>query len=93
MNSSNFLGVTIGLLAIMTASLVMTTVNTTPQGNTSDPGQGIIVPNDTGRDIPVVVDHITRAQASLQNGDIEGANNHLELAKQSLQMWKVPPRP
>jgi hypothetical protein len=33
----------------------------------------------------VIIEHINQAQAALQNGDIEGANNHLELAKQSLQ--------
>lgn len=42
------MGVVIGLFAIMVAPLVMTTANATPQGNTSDPGQGIIINNDTG---------------------------------------------
>ena len=68
------IGVVIGLLAIVTVPPIMTTaVNATIQ-----PGQAYIIFDDA-------TEHINQAQAALQNGDIEGANNHLELAKQSLQ--------
>jgi hypothetical protein len=30
------------------------------------------------------IEHINQAQTALHNGDTEGANNHLELAKKSL---------
>lgn len=84
MKSEIYLGIATGFLAVLVISLVTSLSFASPQGNNSDPGQGIIVPNYSGPDIPVVFDHITRAQESLQNGDTEGANNHLELAKQSL---------
>lgn len=35
------------------------------------------------------IEHINQAQAALQNGDIEGAQRHLDLAKESLG---CPPR-
>ena len=77
MKGKIYLGISVGLLAVMAIPLVMTEVNASGS---------IIAPNYTGQDIEQqAVEHINQAQAALQNGDIEGANNHLELAKQSLQ--------
>lgn len=35
------------------------------------------------------IDHINQAQSALQNGDTEGANGHLDLAKQELGCNKI----
>jgi len=92
MNYVLFVGVVIGLLAIVTVPPVMTAaVNASIQGNSSDsssngtndpsviqPGQAYVIFDQATR-------HINKAQSALQNGDTESANNHLELAKQSLQ--------
>jgi hypothetical protein len=39
-----------------------------------------------------VIDHINQAQSALQNGDTEGANGHLDLAKQALGCNPLDPR-
>ncbi|MGH9986546.1 MAG: hypothetical protein ACRD8W_21600 [Nitrososphaeraceae archaeon] len=77
MNNSLLMGIVIGLLAIVTVPLVMTTANASilPRGSS---GHFPVNPNST-------IVHINEAQSALQNGDTESANNHLELAKQSLQ--------
>lgn len=73
------MGVVIGLLTIMTVPSVMpAAVNAS------------IVPSYHSGDSKfvnggIVINHINEAQEALQNGDTETANNHLELAKQSLQ--------
>jgi hypothetical protein len=38
------------------------------------------------------IDHINQAQSALQNGDTEGANGHLDLAKQALGCNPLDPR-
>lgn len=78
MNYVLFVGVVIGLLAIVAVPPVMTAaVNASilPSGSS---GHFPVNPNST-------IVHINEAQSALQNGDTESANNHLELAKQSLQ--------
>ena len=48
---------------------------TIQKNNTSDPN------------LPIVYDHIIKAQSSLQNGDIKSAQNHLDLAKQGMERY------
>jgi hypothetical protein len=79
MSKSIFLGLTIGLLVVMAIPSVMTDINASYQNNDSDSSSNGT--NDSGG----AIEHINQAQTALQNGDTEGANNHLELAKQSLQ--------
>lgn len=79
MNNTIFVGVVIGLFAIMVAPLVMTEVNASIVGHVYNTNPTKFVnPN-------IVIGHINEAQSAMQNGDTEAANNHLELAKQSLQ--------
>ncbi|MGH9987163.1 MAG: hypothetical protein ACRD8W_24720 [Nitrososphaeraceae archaeon] len=91
MNKSIFLGLAaIGLLAVMITSSVMTAANASIENNTSDPNSngtndpGVIEPGQAYIIFDQATRHINEAQAAMQNGDTEGANNHLELAKQSL---------
>lgn len=75
MYKSMFMVLTIGLLAVV--MVAVPSVTTGSYASTS--GWNWVDTVNTG------VEHINQAQAALQNGDIEGANKHLELAKQSLQ--------
>lgn len=74
MNNSVLVVLTIGLLSMMTAPFFVTAVNASPD----------VGPVQIGPYTDQAVEHINQAQAALQNGDTQGANNHLELAKQSL---------
>lgn len=38
------------------------------------------------------IDHINKAQSAIKNGDTEGAQKHLDLAKQSLGCSPIDPR-
>jgi hypothetical protein len=49
---------------------------------------GTPVPN-TSNSNQQAIDHINQAQSALQNGDTEGANGHLDLAKQALDCNKI----
>lgn len=74
MNDTLFVGLVIGLLSVMAAiPFVLIEANASPNG-----------PVQIGPYYEAV-GHINQAQSALQNGDTEGANNHLELAKQGLQ--------
>ncbi len=48
MKNLNFLGLFVGLLTVLVIPLVTSVSFASPQNNSSDPGQGIIVPNGTG---------------------------------------------
>ena len=90
MNNTTFVVLTIGLLSILTSPLVMTEANASTQGNSSNPGQ---VEPGPAYIIFDAVNHINKGQEALQNGDTEGANNHLELAKESLKHFHFGPGP
>lgn len=71
------------LIFVMTAVALL--VSTSPQmisaqpiemGSTSGPNASS--PNQEG------IDHINQAQSALQNGDTEGAQMHMDLAKKAL---------
>jgi hypothetical protein len=51
-------------------------------------------PNSSGASNPnqEAADHINEAQSALQNGDTEGAQRHLDLAKQALGCNPLDPR-
>ena len=81
MYKSIFLGLTIGLLAVIAVLSQTMVSNASIENNSSDFNQG-----GTIMVWPLyAVDHINHAQTALQNGDTENANHHLELAKQHLQ--------
>lgn len=85
MNDTTFVVLTIGLLSILTVPSVMTEANASLQNN--DTG-----PSNFGPCLGCVgaIEHINNAQSALQNGDIEGANNHLELAKDDIDIYVTP---
>ncbi|MGH9988482.1 MAG: hypothetical protein ACRD8W_31490, partial [Nitrososphaeraceae archaeon] len=66
--------------------------NNSSGSNESSPGravpdeQGFIGSGDPNH-FNAGLEHINQAQSALQNGDTEGAINHLELAKQSFQTY------
>ncbi len=92
MSKSIFIGIAIGLLAVIVTPSVMIAANASiEQNSTSADSSGI--PNGSSSHFPIPPDtieaalgHINNAQTALQNGDTEGANNHLDLAKQSLEV-------
>ncbi|MGH9988076.1 MAG: hypothetical protein ACRD8W_29410 [Nitrososphaeraceae archaeon] len=71
-----FMGLVVGLLPVTMNVLSAVTISY------ASPENG---PVQIGPYYKQAVEHINSAQEALQNGDTEGANNHLELAKQSLQ--------
>ncbi|MGH9986545.1 MAG: hypothetical protein ACRD8W_21595 [Nitrososphaeraceae archaeon] len=71
MKNKIFFVLVVGFSAVLVIPLITNVSFASPQGNSFDPSGAI--------------GHINEAQAALQNGDTEGANNHLELAKQSLE--------
>ncbi len=78
MNKSIFAGLVaaIGLLAAtMIISSIVTISHASPENG----------PVQIGPYYKQAIEHINQAHAALQNGDTESANNHLGLAKQSLQ--------
>jgi hypothetical protein len=75
-------GTTIALLVSTSSQMQM--VSASVEGgatgsNTSNPNQE-------------AADHINEAQSALQNGDTEGAQRHLDLAKQALGCNPLDPR-
>ncbi|MGH9988075.1 MAG: hypothetical protein ACRD8W_29405 [Nitrososphaeraceae archaeon] len=103
MSESVFIGVTVGLLAIIVtlSHTIMVSDATIEQNSTSANLSGFILPSGQSShflippdDVNAALKHINNAQTALQNGDTEGANNHLELAKQSINPnWEKNERP
>jgi len=105
MSKSSFVGVAIGLLAAaMIISSIIPVSYASIESNTSANSKesGPVIPSGSSTHFPVPPDsikasleHINNAQEALQNGDTEGANNHLELAKESLSPYhdNNPPLP
>lgn len=85
-NMSKPIFLAIGLL-VATAILSQTMVsNASIQNDSSVSNENSLgTPYIPGEFYDATLEHINNAQAALQNGDTESANNHLELAKQSLQ--------
>jgi hypothetical protein len=74
-------------LSIITVSYASIESNTSPNSEETGP----VIPSGSSTHFPVPPDsikagleHINNAQEAMQNGDTEGANNHLEMAKESL---------
>ena len=87
MSNSIVTALAIGILsAVMVLPSVMTASKASIENN-SNVSNGFNIPSGSSTHFPVgsAIEHINNAQSALQNGDTEGANNHLELAKQSLQ--------
>lgn len=69
-----------GMIALgISSMMILTTVITVAYASTG--------PVQTGPYTKQAVDHINKAQIALQNGETEGANKHLELAKQTLEEY------
>ena len=86
-----FIGIVIGILGSTSSQLVSATVDTVTPGPGSNDSSDIMKfkqHKDNPTQIPIgqkeAVNHINEAQTALQNGDIEGAQRHLDLAKQAL---------
>lgn len=84
-----FIGIAIAILGSAWSQLVFATVDTLTSGsNDSSDIMKFKQHKDNPTQIPIgqeeAVNHINEAQAALQNGDIESAQRHLDLAKQAL---------
>ncbi len=80
----------VGMFAVLVSPAAMTISFASIQNDSStDSTNDTILPNGSSTHFPIgpTLDHINQAQAALQNGDTEGANNHLELAKQTLEEY------
>ena len=86
---SNSIGTALAMgvfAVVMVIPSVMTVSKASIENNSDVSSNGFILPSGSSTHFPVgsAIEHINQAQAALQNGDTETANNHLELAKQSL---------
>lgn len=80
--------------AVMVIPSVMTVSMASIENNSNVSSNGFNIPSGSSTHFPIPPDnfnagleHINQAQAALQDGDIEGAQNHLELAKESFQRY------
>ena len=86
-----------GLIGSTWSQLVFATVEGgTSSSNASDAIMHFKQHKDNPTQVPInpeeAVNHIDEAQSALQNGDTEGAQRHLDLAKQALGCNPLDPR-
>jgi hypothetical protein len=88
MSKSILIGIVVVLLTVFAIPYQTLPSNASIENNSSGFDETSIgTPYIPGEFYDVTLGHINSAQQALQNGDTEGANNHLELAKQSLEEY------
>ena len=89
-------GIGAGLLGSTWSHMVLATIEGGTSGSNSSDVMRFKQHKDNPTQTPInpeeAVDHINDAQSALQNGDTEGAQKHLDLAKQALGCNPLDPR-